>query len=207
MAAKKAPDQEETVDGEPQKDKSKKRSLIEAVIREELQSGFKSFFLHLNSLNAYTERTDEAESRIDDLIAHTIQESTRAYRVSYYFYYLSYGVVFIVLGTGLYFALRDNSVAISEAILIVAGLILLLYLQTRNPIRKFPSFADQLVSIAGIYKAYSRQLNQIDQNFKSYLVNTSEVDSTQANEYIHQLQDAMDSLILAITSKNQGIED
>ena len=150
----------------------------------------------------YTKRLTEVDKRVSDFIQQVTRETTRAYRITISLHKASYSMPVLAFVTGLYLILfrsKDGDFLSMASICIISGVILLIYLQNRSPVKYIRYLINNLMKLNVLLSGYVRQIYQVDAVFEDMFESKKMVEPEVAEQMLNHLQDAMIEAMNAIS--------
>jgi hypothetical protein len=166
-------------------------------VSDAVAKALSGLYPRIQALNEYSEHLLKLDQKVSDFMDSVISQSQWSYKNTVRLYI---GTYLIALGTfvvGL--ILLIVKLNLFYGIPALAGLIVLILLFSRNPLKNFRYWMDNLVKLNILYVGYNRQLHQVDATFKDLLSHPEGVDSAKMEEMLGYVQAAVDETIRSIS--------
>jgi ABC-type multidrug transport system fused ATPase/permease subunit len=162
-----------------------------------------------NILTEYSDRLSKIDNKVLEFVQKVVRETTIAYRTTLYFYTFSSVISAVILGVGLYliFVPSQANNLLFALICIIGGIISLIYLQNRNPMKNVSHLVNNLVRINIIFAGYERQIHQVDAIFEDIFSTEGKVEPKILEDMLSHLQDAMAEAMVAISRVSNDFEE
>ncbi len=172
---------------------------VQEAVRKEMNAEYS----RRRTLDTYVNRIDETDSKVIGFIQQVMKETTRAFRTTVALYVISYLVAVLALVTGLVlipFQSPTNYFLLLSIVCIIGGVIGIIYLQNRNPVKSIRYMIDNLVKLNVIFAGYIRQIHQVDAVFEDMFAEGKEIEPAVAEQMLSHLQDAMAETLNSIST-------
>lgn len=184
--------------------------VLTRQVREAVRKEMNAEYSRRRTLDTYASSVDEADSKVTDFIQQVIKETTRAFRTMVALYVVSYLAAVLALVSGLFlipFQSQTNNFLLLAIVCIIGGVIGIIYMQNRNPVRSVRYMIDNLVKLNIIFAGYIRQIHQVDAVFEDMFASGKEIEPAAAEQMLSHLQDAMAEAMSAISQFSSDMHE
>lgn len=177
--------------------KSAPREISEKEISDAVAKALSNLYPRMQALNDYSAHLAESDARVSKFIEDVIKQTQWTYEVSIWIHIFSYatGVGAFILGLLLFF---QNQIFFS-LLCTIGGLIVLLFLINRSPLKNIRYLVNNMVKLNILYVGYTRQIHQVDATFKDMLSKNEGIDAKKMEEMLGYVQAAVDEALNAVS--------
>ena len=166
-------------------------------ISDAIAKALTALYPKIQALNEYSTYLEDSDKNVNGFIEGVITQTQSTYRTTIRLYTLTYSVALASIVAGLVLFFFENTLLAITCIL--TGLIVLLFLVNRSPIKNIRYLVNNLVKLNVLYMGYTRQIHQVDATFKNLLSNTNGIDPAKMEEMLGHIQAAVDETMNAIS--------
>jgi hypothetical protein len=180
------------------------------LIRDTLRSEMAVQKSQKDTADAYIQRLQNIDAKVESFIEQAINETTHAYQISVDSVFVGYLAAFFILLFGLGTALLYpySSQLFTIAILFIAiGVIWILNLQSKNLTKSNKTMVNNLAKLNIVFAGYIRQIHQVDAIFQAFMGSSKEITVEVAEQLLNNLQDAMIEAMNAVTAITSESDD
>jgi ElaB/YqjD/DUF883 family membrane-anchored ribosome-binding protein len=148
-------------------------------------------------LDKYTALLHEADQQIMGQFNNLMRNARFAFRVSMTMHIITFtvGVLLILTSIGLSLFSQDSQWPEILAPGIGGGLVTLLTLFYKDPIRYIGQSVNRLVKVNIVFLGYVRQINQIDATFKQMFISSTDFGTAQMDKTVAKIQESVEQTL------------
>lgn len=177
--------------------RSAPKEIGEKAISDAVAKALSNLYPRMQALNDYSAHLAESDARVSKFIEDVIKQTQWTYEVSVWIYIFSYvtAIGAFIFGLLLFF---QNQIFLG-LLCAIGGLIILLFLVNRNPLKNIRYLVNNMVKLNILYVGYTRQIHQVDATFKDMLSKSDGIDTKKMEEMMGYIQVAIDESLSTIS--------
>jgi hypothetical protein len=142
-------------------------------------------------LDKYTTLLHEADQQIMGQFNSLMRNARFAFRVSMTMHIITFSMGVLLILTSIYLSYNNGQLPQILAPGIGGGLVTLLTLFYKDPIRYIGQAVNRLVKVNIVFLGYVRQINQIDATFKQMFISSTDFGTAQMDKTVAKIQEAV----------------
>jgi len=175
-------------------------------ISDAVAKALHNLYPRIQAINEYSAYLQESDRKINAFIEDMIEQTRHTYKITINLYIATYSLSLLAAGIG--FVLLFLSVEkVAAAALCFVGMVLLLILLNRNPLKNIRYLVNNLVKLNVLYAGFSRQIHLVDATFKDLLAQSGGADIAKMEEMLGHVQVAVDEVMSSISRMMDEIQE